>query len=521
MAYKRNPKGKKTSQRTESRRDKFDPKSKEDSAYSKKNNDASWYTVPGQLAKDVASLSFNNATGVPFNIGTYASVIPGTMEIITAPVPGISGGASSAVSVAAKNLFTGIRKANSGSTNYDASDLMMYILAMDSAYAYYAWMVRIYGVMRVYDQRNRYLGQNLAAISGGDVDTILPNLANFRAYINQYAIKLGAFNVPATLTLIKRHMWMFSNVYADENNIKGQFYLYQPAYFYRYDEYNGAGRLVAEPLMVQDSLNQDHFTSVAKSAPKTLNAIIGYGERLISALAGSQDINTMSGDILKAYDSNGVFKLDLIGEEFALAPVFSEEVLTQIHNTTFVGNEFYVNTASDPALTSFYVNQDTSIGYGAILCQPKVKLDSSYNKLLDFWKDDPTPEDVMVATRNMTFTYLDEATNSNALQTCGTEVPLFAVVTQLNATGNREENNLYTGIEHHYSQIVTVKYLSSFNEYPLLYLRGSDDKVGSHFLGELSNYTILDYDELRKMHDSALLSLLAVPLLGNVLSSNT
>jgi len=491
--------------------------------FEQKHNDASWYTVPGQLTKDVASLSFNNATGISYNLGEGVEnklVTPGIMSIYMSPIPGVSFGASSAVNIAAKNLYSWVRHANSGHSNYDSPDLMLYVLAMDSAFAYYAWMARIYGVLRVYDQRNRYLGMHMAQAMGVNYSDMISHLAAFRSYINQYAVKLGAFNVPTSMSLFKRHMWMFNNVYADEDNVKGQFYMYNPAYLYMYEEQEGAGKLVPQSLcLYPEAISGDNNFVALKHAPlRSLDDIIGYGERLINALVASEDINIMSGDILKAYDGN-VYKLTLIGEDYAVAPVFSEEVLSQIHNTIFAGNRI-AKPVADDLWSTFNVTQTGTVGYGAILCQPSTKDSQAPDlKILDFWKNDVTPDDVIVATRNMIHQWYDEIGARWTIQTAGTEVPMFATIYTLNEDGNTMTGtDVFDSVNYAtVSRILTdFSTLNFFNEHPLLYAKNNNKFDAKCVQGEVSNYTLLDLEDLRKMHDTALLSMLAVPLLGNV-----
>lgn len=493
-------------------------------------NDPSWYTVPGQLTKDVASLSFNNASGIPYQMDPGDSntklVTPGIMSIYMGMCPGVGSAASSALNVAAKNLYAYVRHQNSGHTNYDSPDLMMYILAMDSAFAYYAWMARIYGMMRVYDQRNRYLGENMVKACGVNPSTI--DLASFRAYINQYAVKLGAFNVPSSMSLYKRHSWMFSNVYADEDDIKGQYYMYQPAYVYYYDDVKG--ELVAQNLCCKATPNVTD--SIEVNDGMTMTSIMNIGDIIIQHLAGSEDINIMSGDILKAYGGD-VFKLSLIDENFAIVPIFSEEVLTQIHNTTFIGGHMHNGiSGSNSAFDCFKVRQMGNPGYGYLMFQLSTDEGGGSigcNKFLDFWKADITPEDVMVATRNMVFSYYDEIGKKYDLQTCGTEVPFFAaiytndpanptVLTRITIGWSDELSTTVTGLTNLFKRVSKLSY---FNEHPII-VKGTYD-ANSKFtldketvIGELSNFTIVNFDDIRKMHDTALLSMLAVPLLGNV-----
>lgn len=132
----------KYSKRSKSKRDtKRSVEEKEDIKLQDKANDPKWYIVNGQLAKDVASFSFNNALGASFEIGTHGLTtlvqpkkysLPGIMTIPYVPSIGYSADGTSAANIAAKNFYSFVRHQNSGHANYDSPDLMMYLMAMDS-----------------------------------------------------------------------------------------------------------------------------------------------------------------------------------------------------------------------------------------------------------------------------------------------------------------------------------------------------------------------------------------------------
>lgn len=140
----------------------------------KSSNDPSWYTHIYTQVKDVASLSLNIPVGAEFNpmqrgvqwdddpqnpyrvdvschgqVG--AKVMPGVMAIRIAPTIGTCLTSNSAANTAAQQLYTLVRKANSGAINYDKTDLMMYIMAMDSCYMLYESLIRIYDVYENYN----------------------------------------------------------------------------------------------------------------------------------------------------------------------------------------------------------------------------------------------------------------------------------------------------------------------------------------------------------------------------------
>lgn len=104
----------------------------------KGRNDSSWYRVDSQVMKDAANLSFATTAGLPYNlkdaegnIGTVTAVdtMPGIMTMYTIPTFGPLTDWSSPFNVAVRDMYSFIRHANSGHSNYDASNLGMYLMA--------------------------------------------------------------------------------------------------------------------------------------------------------------------------------------------------------------------------------------------------------------------------------------------------------------------------------------------------------------------------------------------------------
>lgn len=506
-------------------------------------NDPAWYTVNGQIVKDVASLSFNNPLGSSMTLSAVAGYgtapfnssvvnVPGIMSIYLAPTPGTSTDMFSPLNVAAKNLYTFIRHANSGHANYDSPDLMIYLIAMANCYAMYGWMTRLYGLAMTYTQKNRYYGKCMIDSQGVNYEEFSENLANFRVFINNFALKLSAFAVPTSMSLFKRYIWMFSNAFKDEDVTKAQVYMYNPAFFYRYVESNAPGYLEPIPVCVTgtgERLNPRIGMSVGD--------IMGIAAAMLTPIVGSEDMNIMSGDILKAYGSENIWKLATIDENYAIVPIFSEEVLSQIHNTRFMGPEPVIYNDADHmgeayvSLSSFTVKQDPSVNGKGLLCDPKFtnRRDSSFTGLLDFWKEDPTPEDVIVATRNYTMAkHVVETVDGKVRDyygdvACGSEIPLFAEMWNIDVVGDTfGQLTGYPCYNYDYWQtslttLNTIALAETFNLRPLTYgMFTSNSASARRPVGPISNCVPLDYETVNKMHEVALMSMFAIPILGNL-----
>lgn len=171
---KATPKNKKTGGRNNGRKD-FRRKTQESglredqtcerdstfNAQKSKPNDPRWYAQNPQLLRDTASFPYSWPLGNKLNLGQHApeinkGSIPGIMGIYTAPTFGWADNPNSPINVAARNVYSYVRHANSGHANYDAPDLMLYLCAMDSIYSYLSYLKRVYGVVSTYSYTNRY-----------------------------------------------------------------------------------------------------------------------------------------------------------------------------------------------------------------------------------------------------------------------------------------------------------------------------------------------------------------------------
>ena len=445
-------------------------RSAEFNAQRSKPNDWRWYAQNEQLLKDSSSFPYSWPLGNKLNLGVNAPEVnkgslPGVMAIWTAPTFGWSDNPNSPVNVAARNIYSFVRHANSGHANYDAPDLMLYMCAMDSIYSYLSFLKRVYGVISTYSYTNRYYPKAVITAMTVDYDDIQRNLADFRGFINSFAVKVGSMCIPASMSYMAKHMWMYSGLYYDSDQDKAQTYLFVPNNLYRYAlDTDGAGMLesfsLAEYYTTRGTSDHDpsyiNFEGLRKIADDMLNPILR-----------SEDMNIMSGDILKAFGAANIYKVEGIGETYTVLPSYEPEVLDQIQNMSLIGRFKY--SGHDQ------MNQDGA----AKLCQDPTKgwlvskplfnheypftlADEEFpgqnvfisNKIVTFEHGDITPANTMEATRmtNIAREYSKEHTDSYEVHTLGSEVGLFArIYYYVEVEGDwklQHTQSIYSGLTH-------------------------------------------------------------------------
>lgn len=113
---------------------------------------------------------------------------------------------SSAINLAARQIYADIRRANSGAKNYDPTDVIMYIYSVIEMYELVADLIRVYRIANTYDGLNRNLGDKLVIACGYNPLDIRANLPQLRFNIVQIILKLRTLFIPKGFTILDRRL---------------------------------------------------------------------------------------------------------------------------------------------------------------------------------------------------------------------------------------------------------------------------------------------------------------------------
>lgn len=498
----------------------------------KGHNDVAWYTRNSQLVLDAGRLSFNVPTGAHIEWDTASTIdningaapanmkLPGVVRLGFVPTYGVCDTADDPLNVAAQNIYSYVRYANSGAKNYNVQDLMLYLMAMDNCYMYYQRMCRAYGIARVYSQLNRHMPRTIAEALHLDLDNIIANLANFRAYINNVGAKLGSLCVPSDMPIFERHMWMCSGVFADAPTPKSQFYVFDP---------NICGIFKEVTSTTGGSLDVYTFTA----SPATVTSMIQDMEALLQAIVSSEDSGIISGDIRKAYGDR-LFHVTGITDDYTVIPVYNVEVLRQIQNATIVrtvsfpSNHIIIQDLTDNILkTAFSIYVDSAFYEG--------------NRIMTGSDAQPDPGEVLVNSRFMITGPCEHVARSGSPSATNPGRYLMtptAIGTEVINSCTIYGTPLATAPEFSYVQwygqdvtasgntfifLVNYAYLENFNYHPRvgtlaasIYDSSTDiitqERVRT--MQDVDNYAVVNSTVLYNLHNTALLSLFDVPVYG-------
>lgn len=392
-----------------------------------KDNDPAWYTPSNTLLSNVASFPTDLAVGNPIDLQTQGSgtlpdgtVVPrvrqyqpGVLALNVVPYVHSEGHATDPLNLAASALYTAMQINSSRNPVYQANDLMLYLIAVTSAYSALAWAERAYGTMNIYNILNRYEPEVLVTAQGWDFENLRKNMADFRALINTYAYQLGSFYLPRDISYSARQIFLYEGIYQDANTPKSQFYLYKPHCFLFWNEGNAQSVLtsVDNTTMELENFTVEQFKELM--------------EQMINPLRQSEDIRIMASDLIKAFGLGNSFTLQPIADNFIVRPEYNEEVLMQFENAYILPRPVTLENGPQGGVILKYVqnveiNNDslsTNLSYTTsatnkdpwwVSSDPEPDIHTvetipanimPNQVLLNFHKDNPSPEDIMVASR--------------------------------------------------------------------------------------------------------------------------
>lgn len=513
-------------------------------------NDPDWYGRDARLLEDAARVPFSLPFGAHLDFFEGVSVmpgptspssslgvrgIPGVCSLVIKPTAGYAGDKTAPLNVCANALYTHVRYINSGRKNYDPADLMLYTAAFGEIYSFITWCQRLYQYAFMYSQRNWFIGKDVILANRVNADNLVTNLANFRYWLNSIINKVSSFCIPGDIYYFKRRVFMFSNYYLENGygNLKDQIYQFIPAGFYAfaYDS-NSAGKLAYNTLPAGDA-----------NGLLTIDHIAAYFEQILMGnITGDEDFGLMSGDILKAYGDN-IIHIAQMEPEGGLLPVHDPYVLSQFKNAhiypVYCGDS--TKTYKDAQGNSHVFGDiEQSTDGLLLLCEgidwstaagKRLGTLAGAKKILTVENPDPGVGDVIEATRLMPFLGLYPNNDGSGTYfyslNGGTEIVIGMIITQTPAANGHTINyipynaNVFSSAEIAASSHRLVRNLEAFKYAPVVYESDIDSNdVLTYFavMSNLDNTTFVDSNILKRLHDTALLSLFYVPGVSKIIS---
>lgn len=501
------------------------------------SNDPKWYGADYAILRDSASINYSIPAGSVLSEMTYdkeenwKKAFPGLLALYTRSAVGYADSPSSPINVASNTIYSFVRHANSGHANYDAPDLMIYLIAMSQVYAYINFLTRAYALSTLYGQKNRYLPDALMHSMHIDLEDAQRNGASFRYGINVLVNKAASFAVPNTMPYFEREAFLYSGVYTEGTSIKDQLYIINPDAFlqYKIDETDSYGCLDYLP-----------FTPASVTKKYTVDELIAYGNSLIDPIIRSEDMNIMSGDILKAYGQDKLIKVASVNENITVLPEFNITVLEQIKNARIIGvcnytkingSKHAVDQASHQ-LNPYLVSTPVATMDG----EPSLAEELYFNNPIVLTTTTAEP-DVDVTIENSRFaTPFEKDGKGNCLAYMASDyitgATIYTQQQNINdgtvAYGRTEFKFVNTTDTTASSQAVASLMLRSclsshFDFMPMCYeevkfkqFPESSPTVISSIMGDTDNFALVEASTMKRMNEAALLNLLHVETIAKL-----
>lgn len=488
-----------------------------------RTNDSDWYTANAKLVEASARISFPYRPGLrlPEYFGncqdnmTVTNImaqpkLPGVFAIDWYPSIGVSSDVTSPISLAARDIFSKVRSAFSGSIQADAPDFIIHMMAMDSVYSYISHLKRIYKIIVTFNVDNQITPEVVLRTMGWSdeqINDLMVSKVKLYGAINELISMTNRFYTPNIMPVFKRHVWMSERIYCDSPTVNSQMYLFNLTHVFKFGiDDNGAGKLTLEKV--------PHAGTVAD--------LFNFGKDLIQAISDWDDGYIINGYLTKAYDSQARFQIADLDMSERVELVYNEVVLSQIENATCAPVEVSNITGS--------ITQN--VNSNALISSYKAKpalLTGNYWTLnrVNCRSEQPSAIDVIEATRLMTKWHLNSANEATVVE-CGTEVVtnfrIMKYTTELKQWQSVNVNNMVLVTQPNGQMAVTIakgllsKFadaittFSAFDWHPIM-LTGTqthiDDTKSTDYismLGDIHNITFINDEDMAYINRCCLYS---------------
>lgn len=494
-------------------------------------NAINWYNRNPQALAGAANISTVFPTGSVYpwlNLDKNGvACMPAVMSIGLATTLGTS--ADVPLNQASQGNYSFVVHANSRNKLYDAPDLTINYLASANIFAALAKGIRAYGSMLMFTAENLQMPEALIRAQGFNYQDLLNNYYRMRNDLNIRIARARDVWVPKDIPLIERWFWLNTNIYMDSQSVKDQFYVLNVTTFYKFSEISSTS---GGELVLTDKVSVTDWEGGDVTWSKYLSMV----DDMLDVFMGSQDRGIMSGDVLKAYGGENLYRLDEVPEGYTVIPTYDPEVLTQIMNATYVPNLVMSritqnNSGTTPVLeTKFSLRSIAIPSYP--YTYPAIALPPPYACLNFKMSAPPTQDQIVEATRLTSIgsrRILADGKTDQYLyvpKTSGTEFMRSATVWYTRWDGTEKKLKISSETKTANDNAIR-RILFPFDwrplDYALVYKEAGDDTTATKVVkpyyieditGEMEWIVPLDNGTLDRLNVVCLYSLLGVP--GNL-----
>lgn len=236
-------------------------------------------------------------------------------------------GSDLAANLSSQKLFGELRKVLNVPSRYEAGDLFMYVLAVQSLGEFIESMKRVIRLATTYKMHNILFPKAVLNMLGFDLNEVVTNLPNYREAVNKLVDSAKYLCIPTTFKAHALRLMLNSSVLTDEDLPKAQHIVFDPEGYWKW---NVAAGTSTNP----SSLEWVTFPATV-NGKHGLADVISMGDTLLTSLLYDQDAQLIHGDILKVWGTNAV----IVGGSYVSAEEIQETfynpyILYMLHNAT-------------------------------------------------------------------------------------------------------------------------------------------------------------------------------------------
>lgn len=518
-------------------------------------NDISWYNRNPELLKAASTFPFASILGEPRESiygGDPISAVSGIMVLPWSPALGVD---DVAVNQAFNSMYSYIVHANSRNYSYSSADLGILCLAGIQVFSIISSMIRAYGTVKYYQERNYYFPEGLLKAMGFKYKNMRENLSKIWFDINNLIDQTRQIWVPDVLPIADRWYFMNSMMFTDAPDNISQTYLYVQDAYYIFSETGlktGSSLIMIDedglPVDIDAGTDSTRYTTNhfnPASQQYDWSTWVAVAQAMIDALVQSEDRGIIFGDVLNAYGIEKIKALSSIDASFMTAPVYNAEVLTQIENyvptyavakalgqreglltlTTFWGTNLYymynsnasniISKVPAEAVLNFHIPTQPSpemvtiatrllsLGFQCVDKRPVLNLSSgAVNDGMVYM-----PKAVGTELPHQPIIYVNEYSPTHVLVPEAKPVVSYAPAMRSGpSAGNSPQLGKLMAFDWHPFHYVMLQDTTI----PSTTVQSYDGSIVEIF-GDYANYTFVNVSMMQKLHRACLFSLLGVP----------
>lgn len=475
-------------------------------------NDWRFYALSEEIAKDIGSFPYNTLAGVKQiierNVGDkfqWNNSVVARIDYINAQIA--NGDTDQGISVAANQLYTFLRHANTGAKNYEPADAIMYVLAMRDIYASYAELRRAIGFVNYFVLTNRAVPRQFIEAMGFDYEDLVDNYTLYRGQLNLIAKRINSIAVPKYFNAFERSDFVTGNIFADSDSVRGQFYVYVKQGSYTWSTTTSES---GTELVFEQRPNSAKWSEMYTRLKKQVQAV--YEDT---------DGATISGDVLHAFKDAEIYQIGQITDDFSLHPIMDEDALAQIENMTLL-SAYCGNANLNQLITGLQTRKSLNVtqANGQLVWVPTYVTSGApagtfkipRRVLFNSHSDTPTYKDNLEWSRLITVAEAVMVGNAETVQVtaCGMELVLTMSIFTPWTSSSKFLNwsqmwNIGTSGTVSISALTTAIIIEQFDWHPFEYVfQGATDAVGTVYTGgDIKKFTWIELNTVAATHDAA------------------